>query len=115
MRVLVSDKDLPAFIVSAKAAIEAGRLEEATEFLGNQAIELKPACGQLLERIVSALVSLGSLDEAAEQIRNSLDSYPDMEIAAVSLTEALIRMSSSNNDGTAAKPSKTDRTRVEAV
>ena len=80
-----------------------------------KAIELKPACGQLLERIVSALVGLGRLDDAAAQIRSSLDSYPDMKIAAGSLTEALIRMSSSNNGGTAAKPSKTDRIRVEAV
>ncbi len=39
MRVLVSDKDLPAFLVSAKAAIEAGRLEEAADLLNEQAVE----------------------------------------------------------------------------
>ncbi|UCF16360.1 MAG: hypothetical protein JSW59_02665, partial [Phycisphaerales bacterium] len=39
MRVLVSDKDLPDFLISAKSAIEAGRLEEAAELLNDQAVE----------------------------------------------------------------------------
>lgn len=80
------------------------------------AIELKPESAQLLERIVSALVGLGRLDEAARQIRDSLDSCPDMEIATGSLTEALIRTSSSDesaNAGSAAR--QTDGSQIDAM
>jgi len=46
MRVLVSDKDLPAFLISAKEAIEAGRFEQAAELLNNQEVE---QVGRMLE------------------------------------------------------------------
>ncbi|MHC4352785.1 MAG: O-linked N-acetylglucosamine transferase, SPINDLY family protein [Planctomycetota bacterium] len=39
MQVLVSDKDLPVFLISAKTAIEAGRFEEASELLDDEAVE----------------------------------------------------------------------------
>ena len=106
-----NDKD---YQVLGEMYLSVREFEHSLKWL-RKAIELRPACGQLLERIVSALAGLGRLDDAAAQIRSSLDSCPDMEIAAGSLTEALIRMSSSNNGGTAAKPSKTDRIPVEAV
>jgi len=39
MRVVVSDRDLPAFLISAKTAIEAGDVEQAAELLSDRAIE----------------------------------------------------------------------------
>ncbi len=74
--------------------LSVNEFENALKWLG-KAIKLKPASGQLLDRIVSALVGLGRLDDAIEQIRSSLDSRSDMEVATGSLTEALIRISSS--------------------
>ena len=90
--------------------------ENALKYL-RTAVELKPGSAQLLERIVSALVGLGRLDEAGGQIRSFLDSYTDVEITGGSLTEALIRTGPSG-DGSAdteSAESQTDSSQIDAM
>lgn len=83
--------------------LSVNEFENALKWL-RKAVELNPSDAQLLERIVSALVGLGRIDDAAEQVRSSIGSNPDIEIIHGSLTEALILTDLSDDGNTDIKP-----------
>ena len=84
MTVLVSDKDLPDFMISAKEAIEAGHLAEAAELLDEQAIE---QVGELMRRdpsrtdvsfmLALMLDRIGQPENAERWYRAVLEHKPD--------------------------------------
>ena len=83
--------------------------ETALKWL-QDAFEFKPASAQLLEGIVSALISLGRVDEAVRKTRKSTDLFPNMQITSGSLTEAVILVS----DAAAEEADQEGRARTDA-
>jgi len=97
MRVLVSDEDLPPFLVSAKAAIEAGRLEEAADLLNEQAVEQveeltrrNPSRTDISFMLALMLDRIGQPENAERWYRAVIEQEPDA-LAFHKLADVCIR------------------------
>ncbi|MHC4626667.1 MAG: O-linked N-acetylglucosamine transferase, SPINDLY family protein, partial [Planctomycetota bacterium] len=84
MRVLVSDRALPDFLISAKAAIEAGRLEQAAELLNDRAVEqvreltrLDPSRTDIMFMLALMLERVGRLAGAEQWYLEILKQEPN--------------------------------------
>ncbi len=82
--ILVSKQDAPEFLVKAKTAVEAGRIDEATELLNDQAIEVvcqmvekNPSRIDLMFLLALTLSEINQLLKAEELYKKVLEIEPN--------------------------------------